>query len=145
MMFCGNDSSAADAQDWVAELMRRYLRDRGLLPALALTVDTSALTPIAKDCWYEEEFACQLRGIGRQGGLLVGFSTGGNSANVVGDIEAAIAIEAGTLVLTGRKGSRMAEISDRSIWVPATSTNSTREMHIVVGHVLCGFVEEALC
>jgi D-sedoheptulose 7-phosphate isomerase len=145
IMFCGNGGSAADAQHLAAELMGRYLKDRAPLPALALTVDTSALTAIANDYSYDEVFARQLRGIGRRGDLLVGLSTSGNSANVVKAVEAARDIGIVTLVLTGQKGGRMAEIADHVIRVPATRTNSIQEMHIVVGHMLCGFVEEALC
>jgi D-sedoheptulose 7-phosphate isomerase len=145
IMFCGNGGSAADAQHLAAELMGRYLKDRAPLPALALTVDTSALTAIANDYSYEEVFARQLRGIGRQGDLLVGLSTSGDSANVVRAIEAARDMGVLTLVLTGQKGGRMAEIADHVIRVPATRTNSIQEMHIVIGHMLCGLVEEALC
>jgi len=145
IMFCGNGGSAADAQHLAAELMGRYLRDRAPLAALALTVDTSALTAIANDYSYEEAFARQLRGIGRQGDLLVGLSTSGNSANVVRAIEAARDLGIFTLALTGQKGGRIAEIADQAIRVPATRTNSIQEMHIVIGHMLCGFVEEALC
>ena len=50
-----------------------------------------------------------------------------------------------SLALTGQQGSRMAEIADHVIRAPATRTNSIREMHIVIGHMLCGFIEEALC
>src|SRR6266576_6306627 len=49
IMFCGNGGSAADSQHLAAELMGRYLKDRAPLPALALTVDTSALTAIGND------------------------------------------------------------------------------------------------
>ncbi|MFN8928030.1 MAG: SIS domain-containing protein, partial [Rhodospirillales bacterium] len=49
LLFCGNGGSAADAQHLAAEFLGRYLRDRAPLPALALTVDTSALTAIGND------------------------------------------------------------------------------------------------
>jgi D-sedoheptulose 7-phosphate isomerase len=145
IMFCGNGGSAADAQHLAAELMGRYLKDRAPLPALALTVDTSALTAIANDYGYDEVFARQLRGIGRRGDVLVGLSTSGNSANVVRAFEAARDLGVVTLALTGDPGGRMAEIADHVIRAPAARTNSIQEMHIVIGHMLCGFVEEALC
>lgn len=145
IMFCGNGGSAADAQHLAAELMGRYLKDRAPLPALALTVDTSALTAIANDYGYDEVFARQLRGIGRRGDVLVGLSTSGNSANVVRAFEAARDLGVVILALTGEPGGRMAEIADHVIRAPAARTNSIQEMHIVIGHMLCGFVEEALC
>jgi D-sedoheptulose 7-phosphate isomerase len=145
IMFCGNGGSAADAQHLAAELMGRYLKDRAPLPALALTVDTSALTAIANDYSYDEVFARQLRGIGRRDDVLVGLSTSGNSANVVRAIVTARDLGIVSLALTGQKGGRMAEIADHVIRAPATRTNSIQEMHIVIGHMLCGLIEEALC
>jgi D-sedoheptulose 7-phosphate isomerase len=145
IMFCGNGGSAADAQHLATELMGRYLKDRAPLSALALTVDTSALTAIANDYSYDEVFARQLRGVGRRDDVLVGLSTSGNSANVVRAIETARDLGIVSLALTGQQGGRMAEIADHVIRAPATRTNSIQEMHIVIGHMLCGFIEEALC
>src|SRR5215475_2123385 len=75
VMFCGNGGSAADAQHLAAELMGRFLRDRAPMAALALTVDTSALTAIANDFGYEHVFSRQLGGVGRKGDVLVAIST----------------------------------------------------------------------
>jgi D-sedoheptulose 7-phosphate isomerase len=145
IMFCGNGGSAADSQHLAAELMGRYLRDRAPLPALALTVDTSALTAISNDYGYDEVFARQLRGVGRRGDVLVGLSTSGNSANVIAAIEAARAMGVIAIGMTGTNGGRMDDLCDILIKVPATRTNRIQEMHIAVGHMLCGFVEDALC
>jgi D-sedoheptulose 7-phosphate isomerase len=145
IMFCGNGGSAADSQHLAAELMGRYLKDRAPLPALALTVDTSALTAIGNDYGYTEVFARQLRGVGRQGDVLVGLSTSGNSANVVAAIETARMMNIMVVGMTGMNGGRMDSLCDVLIKVPATRTNRIQEMHIAVGHMLCGFIEDALC
>lgn len=145
VMFCGNGGSAADSQHLAAELMGRYLKDRRPLPAVALTVDTSALTAIGNDYGYDEVFARQLRGVGAAGDALVGISTSGNSPNVVKALEAARAAGIRTLGLTGARGGRMVELCDVCIRVPAERTDRIQEMHIAIGHLLCGAVEEALC
>lgn len=145
VLLCGNGGSAADAQHLAAEFMGRYLKDRVPLPALALTVDTSALTAIANDYAFEDVFARQLRGIGRRGDLLIGISTSGNSKNVIKAIEAAKAMGIGTLALTGGSGGRLTAAADLAICVPATRTNEIQEMHIAIGHILCGIVEDTLC
>jgi D-sedoheptulose 7-phosphate isomerase len=44
VMLAGNGGSAADAQHIAAEFLVRYTFDRGPLPAIALTTDTSVLT-----------------------------------------------------------------------------------------------------
>jgi D-sedoheptulose 7-phosphate isomerase len=145
ILLCGNGGSAADAQHLAAELMGRYLKDRPPLAALALTVDTSALTAIANDYAFEEVFARQLRGIGREGDLLVAISTSGTSANVVRAVETAVAMKIATIALTGEAGGQLADLVDVAIRVPATRTNAIQEMHIAVGHILCGIVEDTLC
>jgi D-sedoheptulose 7-phosphate isomerase len=145
VMFCGNGGSAADAQHLAAELMGRYLIDRAPLPALALTVDTSALTAIANDYSYDDVFARQLRGIGQAGDVLVGISTSGNSRNVLRAIEAARDKAIKTIGLTGQSGGLMRQLCDVCICVPSDRTNHIQEMHIAIGHMICGEVERALC
>ena len=47
---------AADSQHLSAELMGRYKIDREPLPAMSLTVDTSAITAIGNDYGFDEVF-----------------------------------------------------------------------------------------
>ncbi len=145
VIFCGNGGSAADAQHLAAELMGRFLFDRNPLPALSLTVDTSALTAIGNDYGYEKVFSRQLRGIGQSGDVLLGMSTSGNSANVVDAFGVAREMGIRTIGLTGQSGGRMAELSDILIAVPHGRTNHIQEAHIAIGHVICAIVEESLC
>lgn len=145
IIFCGNGGSAADSQHLAAEFMGRYLRDRDPLPSIALTVDTSALTAIGNDYGYEHVFSRQLRGIGRCGDALVGISTSGNSGNVVRAFEVAREMAISTIALTGAGGGRIADLADIAIRVPSARTNEIQEMHIMIGHMLCGFVEDAVC
>jgi D-sedoheptulose 7-phosphate isomerase len=145
ILFCGNGGSAADSQHLAAELMGRYLKDRSPLAAAALTVDTSALTAIGNDYGYQDVFSRQLRGLGRPGDVLVGLSTSGNSENVLRAVSAAREIGIATIGLTGGNGGKMSALCDVSICVPAKDTNHIQEMHIAVGHWLCGFVENEVC
>ena len=145
VMFCGNGGSAADAQHLAAELMGRFLRDRAPLAAVALTVDTSALTAIGNDYSFADVFSRQVRGLGRAGDALVAISTSGNSENVLRAVARAREAGIATLGLTGAAGGRMAELCDLCIRVPAVRTDRIQEMHIAVGHLICGMVEDALC
>jgi len=144
IMFCGNGGSAADSQHLAAELMGRYLKDRAPLPALALTVDTSALTAIGNDYSYDLVFARQLSGIGKSGDVLVGISTSGNSRNVIAAVETARKLGISTIGMTGKDGGKLAPLCDLCIRVPASTTNRIQEMHIAIGHALCGAVESRL-
>lgn len=145
VIFCGNGGSAADSQHLAAELMGRFLIDRNPLPALALTVDTSALTAIGNDYGYHEVFARQLNGIGAAGDVLFGLSTSGTSRNVVRAFEAAQEKDIRCISMTGERDSPMAEMADLAIRVPSAKTNHIQEMHIAVGHIICGIVEARLC
>lgn len=145
IIFCGNGGSAADSQHLAAELMGRFLIDRAPLPALALTVDTSALTAIGNDYGYDQVFARQLRGIGRSGDVLVGISTSGTSRNIVTAFETAKELGLGCIAFTGATTSPMSDMADLALRVPSSQTNHIQEMHIAIGHIMCGIIEAELC
>lgn len=142
VIFCGNGGSAADSQHLAAELMGRYKIDRAPLPALALTVDTSALTAIGNDYGYEKVFSRQLRGIGAEGDVLVGISTSGNSKNILDAFDVAKELGIRTAAFTGEGGGAMKEKADLCLTVPSSVTNNIQEMHIACGHIICGLVEQ---
>ncbi|UCH63051.1 MAG: D-sedoheptulose 7-phosphate isomerase [Fidelibacterota bacterium] len=144
IFFCGNGGSAADSQHLAAELVGRYERERDALPAVALTVDTSALTAIGNDYGFEDVFHRQLLGLGKAGDLLVAISTSGNSPNVLKAVETARRKGIFTVALTGKGGGKLAAACDQAILVPSNRTSRIQEAHIIIGHMMCQFVEEGL-
>ena len=144
IMFCGNGGSAADSQHLAAELVGRYKMNRPALNAIALTVDTSILTAIGNDYGYDTIFERQVEGLGKKGDVLVGLSTSGNSKNVVLAFELAKKMGISTVAMTGKSGGKMKEIADMTINVPSDITNNIQEMHIAVGHLLCGVIEKEI-
>lgn len=145
ILFCGNGGSAADSQHLAAELMGLFLIDRSPLPAIALTTDTSALTAIGNDYSFENVFSRQVCGLGQSGDVLIGLSTSGNSRNVVKAFKTAKELGLSTIGLTGSSGGQMKVLCDLCICVPSDQTNHIQEMHIAIGHMICGVVEEQLC
>ncbi|MGE0054379.1 MAG: SIS domain-containing protein [Hyphomicrobium sp.] len=145
VIFCGNGGSAADAQHLAAEFMGRFLIDRAPMPALSLTVDTSALTAIGNDYGFENVFSRQLQGIAVAGDVLFGMSTSGSSANVVKAFEVARNLGIFTIGLTGDGGGKMSLSANLLIAVPETKTNHIQEAHITIGHMICAMVEDAIC
>ena len=87
LLLFGNGGSAADAQHLAAEFVNRFQVERPPLAALALTTDTSILTAVANDYDFLQVFAKQVQALGRPGDLAWGFSTSGNSPNVVAGLE----------------------------------------------------------
>jgi D-sedoheptulose 7-phosphate isomerase len=144
IMFCGNGGSAADSQHLAAELTGRFIKDRRPLAAMALSTDSSALTCIANDYSFADVFERQVRGLGQPGDCLVGISTSGNSENVIRAMAAARAIGMTTIGMLGRTGGKLKAMSDVAIVIPSETTARIQEAHILVGHTLCGLIEQNL-
>jgi D-sedoheptulose 7-phosphate isomerase len=110
VLSCGNGGSAADSQHFAAEFVGRFERERPGMPAISLTVDTSALTAIANDYDFDRVFAKQVEALGMPGDVLLGISTSGNSKNVVKAMEVAQSKGLVVIALTGRDGGAMAKM-----------------------------------
>lgn len=144
LLFCGNGGSAADSQHLAAELTGRFIKDRRPLAAIALSTDTSALTCIANDYSFDEVFARQVASLGRHEDLLIAISTSGNSQNVIRAVEEANKKDIKTIGLLGREGGRLGSFCTHSIVVPSRVTARIQECHILIGHTLCGLIEQEL-
>lgn len=144
ILLFGNGGSAADAQHIAAEFVGRFHKERPPLPALALTVDTSALTCIGNDYGYENVFARQLVALGAEGDIAVGISTSGNSPNVVKGLAAARDNGLVTVALTGKNRGGMGEHAEYCICVPSDVTARIQEAHILIGHILCEITDAEL-
>ena len=147
ILTCGNGGSAADAQHFSAELLNRFEKERPGLPAIALTTDSSTLTAIANDYSYEEVFSKQIRAIGNSSDLLLAISTSGSSGNILNAVRAAHERDMSVIGLTGRSGGKMAEIfnhTDIEIRAPSERTARIQEVHLLVIHCLCDFIDTQL-
>ena len=147
ILSCGNGGSAADAQHFAAELVCRFERERPALAAIALTVDTSALTAISNDYHYDETFARQIDALAKYGDVLLAISTSGFSPNVVRAIEQAHVQGMVVVALTGRDGGKVAKIltnSDIEVRVPSESTARIQEVHLLTIHCLCDQIDDVL-
>jgi D-sedoheptulose 7-phosphate isomerase len=144
LILFGNGGSAADAQHLAAEFVGRYRLDRRPLAALALTVNTSALTAIGNDYEFNSVFARQLEALGVSGDVAIGISTSGKSANVIAALQVAKRMGLTTIALTGRPGNPLAESAEFCLCVPSQDTPTIQEAHITIGHILCELVEGAL-
>ena len=144
LLIAGNGGSAADAQHIAAELTGRFFRERQPFRALALHVNTSALTAIGNDYGFEHVFARELSAHARPGDVFLAITTSGNSQNILRAIEAARKSKAVVIGLTGESGGQMRAACDLCLCVPSKSTPRIQEMHITIGHAICELVEERL-
>lgn len=139
--FCGNGGSAADAQHLAAEFTGRFYTNRDSLPAEALHCNTSYLTAVGNDYSFDEVYARIIRGVANKGDVLVGLTTSGNSANIIKAFEAARMKEVVTIAFTGESGGNIKTFTDYLLNVPSTDTPRIQESHILLGHIMCQFVE----
>jgi D-sedoheptulose 7-phosphate isomerase len=141
LMLFGNGGSAADAQHIATELVARYLLDRVALPAMALTVNSSAVTAISNDDSFDNVFSRQVEAFGAPGDIAVAISTSGNSRSVLSAVQAAKCMGLLTVSLTGKSGGKLRTMVDHCLCVPSEETPRIQECHILIGHILCEIVE----
>jgi D-sedoheptulose 7-phosphate isomerase len=146
LLLFGNGGSAADAQHIAAEFVGRFAFDRPALPALALSVNTSCLTSIGNDYGFEQVFSRQLEALARPGDVAIGFSTSGNSPNVLNGISTAKKIGLHTIAFTGTPGGKLKQAADldHCLCAPSGETPRIQECHILIGHIVSELVEQEL-
>jgi D-sedoheptulose 7-phosphate isomerase len=168
LLIAGNGGSCADAEHIVGELMKGFVKPRavsaefvekltvadpvrgkeladklqGGLPAIALTGHPGLSTAFLNDVDGNLIYAQQTYGYGKEGDVLLGISTSGNSKNIMYAMTAARAIGMKTIGLTGRNGGELKETADVSIVVPEKETFKIQELHLPVYHALCLMLEE---
>lgn len=143
VILAGNGGSAADAQHIAAEFVSRFEFDRPGLPSIALTTDTSIITAISNDYGYENLFKRQLLANARAGDLFIGITTSGNSNNIIAAMNVCNELEVVPIGLAGKEG-KIHEVTEVCLGVPSTSTPRIQESHILIGHIICGVVENKI-
>jgi len=142
VLLFGNGGSASDAQHIAAELVGRFVKQRKSLPSIALTTDTSALTAIGNDYGFEHIFERQVEGLAVAGDVLIGISTSGNSPNVLKAIELGAAMGCKTIGFLGNDGGKIKGHCDIDLTIPSNITARIQEMHILIGHIICTYVDD---
>ena len=144
VILAGNGGSAADAQHIAAEFVNQLNYDRPALSSIALTTDTSILTAIGNDRGYDEIFSRQILANGKAGDVFIGISTSGNSKNVIDAFKVCRKQNITTIGWTGETGGEMKQYCDYCLCVPSSETPRIQESHILIGHIICGIIEDTL-
>ena len=144
VLTAGNGGSAGDAQHIAGELVSKFFFDRPGLSAFSLATDTSILTAIGNDYGYDKSFSRQIQANANEGDVFIAISTSGNSKNIVNAILEAKKKNVTTIGLVGKKTCEMDDLCDYIIKVPSESTPTIQESHIMIGHIICALVEEAI-
>ena len=144
IFFMGNGGSAAEAQHLSAELVGHFMQQSKPYAALALNTDTSAITAIGNDYDFKDIFARQLQALGKAGDIAVYLSTSGRSENILQAMRAGRMIGITNIAFTGQVTRYMQEWADYYIAIPSTSTPQIQEGHLMLGHILCDYIESKL-
>jgi phosphoheptose isomerase len=134
ILSCGNGGSAADAMHLTEELVGKYSAPRRALPAICFSADPTALTCIGNDYGYEQVFSRQVEAFARPGDILVGFTTSGNSPNVLAAFTAAKHAGALTILVGGKDGGRARGLCDFELIVPSSNGARIQEVHTLILH-----------
>lgn len=141
VFICGNGGSSSQASHLAAELMVRYKRKRNDYFALALTGDTSVITAISNDYNFDDIFAMQLENMADNGDILIALSTSGNSKNVNNALKKALELNMQTFALLGKTGGQAKSLANESLVVPSDDTAIIQEIHLMIIHLLCEYLE----
>lgn len=142
----GNGGSATDAQDLVADLLNPPCAEWASLPAMTLTNDAATLTAVANDVGVVNIFTRQIIAFGQPGDIAVGFSTSGNSANVLAALVQAHKQGLLTIALAGYDGGQLAQSSatDFCLIAPSDHIPRIQEAQATVYHALLEVVQQLL-
>lgn len=141
VIFAGNGGSFADAQHLSAEFVSRFMFDRAPLASIVLGANNSAISAIGNDYGYEQVFARELQGVAKPGDVFIPITTSGNSCNILVAGEQARKQGLTTVGFTGEGGGKLAGVCD-CLCVPSRETARIQECHIMIGHIVCGLVEQ---
>lgn len=142
ILSCGNGGSHCDAMHFAEELTGRYRENRRALPAIAIS-DPSHISCVSNDFGYDFIFSRYLEGLGKEGDVLLGISTSGNSKNILRAAEVAKQKKMTVIVLSGKNGGDLAELADIEIRVPHFGyADRIQEIHIKVIHIMIQLIEK---
>ena len=146
MFSMGNGGSSCDAAHFAVEVQHPVTAGRPALPAMNLCMDTAMLTAVGNDVGMAHVFVRQLQAHGRRGDGVIGFSTSGNSDNLLGAYRKARELGLATLGLAGSNGGEMRSsgLVDHLLVVETDSIHRVQEVHVACYHILWDLVHTLL-
>jgi D-sedoheptulose 7-phosphate isomerase len=146
MFSMGNGGSSCDAAHFAVEFQHPVTAGRPALPATNLCVDTAVMTAVGNDVGMEHIYLRQLDAHGKAGDGLMGFSTSGNSANLLAAYRKAKELGIVTLGLAGGSGGDMKNsgLVDHCLVVDTDSIHRVQEVHVACYHILWDLVHTLL-
>ncbi|HTV24552.1 MAG TPA: SIS domain-containing protein [Polyangiaceae bacterium] len=138
MLAMGNGGSSCDAAHFAVEFLHPITTGRPSLPVLNLAMDTAMLSAVGNDVGMRHVFRRQVEVHARAGDGLIGFSTSGNSENLLAAYEKARQLGLVTFGLAGADGGAMraSGLVDHLLVVATDSVHRVQEVHLITYHLL---------
>ena len=166
VLLCGNGGSASDSDHVAGELLKGFLSKRTPaedelkslekhladdavklqrgIPAIPLPQLSGVLSAFANDVDPSLVYAQLVYALGKEGDVLIAFSTSGNSVNVLKAAKCAAARNIFVISLTGCDGGKLRADSDICLAAPEKETFKVQEYHLPIYHAICAEVENIL-
>lgn len=149
LLVCGNGGSSTDAQHIAVEFMHPVVVGRKALPAICLASDIAMITAVANDVGFADVFTRQIIALGREGDVMMGISTSGNSENLIHAFETARRMKLVTIGYAGDEGGHMVEMREKGLLdfcltVPTSSIHRIQETHVTLYHIMWDMVHTFL-
>jgi D-sedoheptulose 7-phosphate isomerase len=149
IFIAGNGGSAALASHMMVDLAKGTLGPSGRtrsrrVRVMALTDNVPLMTAWANDADYSRIFCEPLRNLGSPGDLLVAISASGNSANILLAARTARELGMHVVALTGFGGGELTTLADASFVVPAKEYGLVEDVHLILNHIVSGYLRELL-
>ena len=134
----GNGGSASTASHFVCDLSKNT-RESGWpdFRVIGLADNMANLSAYANDEGYEHVFSQQLANFVKPDDVVIGFSTSGNSPNVLEAIKLANQMSAVTIGLTGFDGGQLSQMVKINIHVPSNCIEHVEDIHLALQHLIC--------
>ncbi len=142
----GNGGSATDADDAVSDCMTPPVTGWRALPAVSLPADSATVTALTNDVGFEHVFSRQIAALGGRGDIALGFSTSGNSANIVKGMKQARRKGMLTIALCGYDGGDLCrgDSVDYCFVARREFVPRIQEGHATLWHALLELVQDDL-
>jgi D-sedoheptulose 7-phosphate isomerase len=146
MFAMGNGGSSCDAAHFAVEFQHPVTAGRPSLPATNLTMDAAMISAVANDVGVDYIFSRQLEALARTGDGLIGFSTSGNSKNLIEAFRFAKKSGIVTIGMVGGDGGAMLSsgLVDHCLVVRTDSIHRVQEVHVITYHILWDLVHTLL-
>ena len=143
ILLAGNGGSAAEASHFAAELIGKFfIANRPPFEAIALNCNSSIITALANDFSGNDIFARQVIAHTKEGDVVIGLSTSGNSVNVIAGLACAKKCGGTTVMISGNSEDRAG--ADLNIDIPSKSTPRVQEITTLILHAISEIVEKEL-